>query len=472
MSADLSLCYAEAGEVARLIREKALSPREAVENALTRIGEVNPKLNCFCFVWEEPARDAARAAEARLMQGGDLPPLLGVPIAFKDITPTKGQRTTLGSFAFEQWVPDVDAAVVERLTAAGAIVVGKTTTPEFAHAGVTHSPLWGVTRNPWDLARTPGGSSGGAGAAVASGCVPLAEGSDMGGSIRIPAALCGTVGLKPSFGRIPFEVLPSQLETLNHFGPLTRSVADAARFLDAAQGPDERDLSSLPRRLDLAIPPAGDLRGLRLAVSADLGFFAVEPRVAARFEAAVDALEAAGAIIERIELAWSAEVVDTWYALWQLFMASNFGHLLEAWRDKMDPTVVGLIEAGRKLSALEVKRGEQLRSRMWQALAPHLARNAALLSPTCAVTAPLAGQRDEDLMGFTPEGKMLSLDMTCPINLISQCPAISLPCGLADDGLPVGLQIVGRRHDDAGVLSIAAAAEQALGGFRRPPAFA
>ena len=353
MSADLSLCYAGAGEIARLVRERKLSPGEAVENALARIEEVNPKLNCFCFVWHEEARQAAKAAEARLLAGGELPPLLGVPVAFKDITPTRGQRTTLGSYAFEHWVPDVDAVVVERLTAAGAIVVGKTTTPEFAHAGITQSPLWGVTRNPWDLARTPGGSSGGAGAAVASGCVPLAEGSDMGGSIRIPAAFCGTVGLKPSFGRIPFEVLPSQLDTLNHFGPLARSVEDAARFLEAAHGPDERDLSSLPGRLSLEIPPRGDLKGMRLAVSEDLGFYAVAPAVAERFRAAVATLEDAGAVVERVELPWRAEIVDAWYALWQLFMAGYFGHLLEEWRAKLDRTVVGRIGAGRRLPALE-----------------------------------------------------------------------------------------------------------------------
>ncbi len=272
MTVDLELCFREAGALASLVQERKLSPVELVDNALARIAQVNPTLNCFCFVWEEAARAAAKAAEARLMRGGPLPPLLGVPIAFKDITPTKGQRTTLGSRAYEHNVPDADAIVVERLVAAGAIVVGKTTTPEFAFASFTQSPLWGTTRNPWNPARSPGGSSGGSGAAVASGCVPFAEGSDMGGSIRIPAALCGVVGLKPSFGRIPFEVLPSQLDTLNHFGPLARSVADAALFLRHAAGPDERDLSSNPQTLDWSQPLRRDVAGLRLAVSDDLGF--------------------------------------------------------------------------------------------------------------------------------------------------------------------------------------------------------
>ncbi len=194
--------------MARLVRSKELSPVDLVRNALARIDEVNPALNCFCFSFPEEALEKARASEAAVTAGGDLGPLHGVPFAIKDLTPTRGKRTTLGSYVYEDWVPDFDAVVVQRMTAAGGIMVGKTTTPEFAHSGFCHSPLWGVTRNPWNPKRTPGGSSGGSGAAVASGCVPLAEGSDMGGSVRIPAALCGIVGLKPSFGRIPFEILP------------------------------------------------------------------------------------------------------------------------------------------------------------------------------------------------------------------------------------------------------------------------
>jgi len=471
MTVDLELCYRGAGELAALIRERRLSPVEAVSNALARIGQVNPALNCFCFVWHEPALARAREAEAQLMRGGSLPPLLGVPIAFKDLTPTKGQRTTLGSRAFEHWLPEQDAIVVEKLTAAGAIVVGKTTTPEFAHAGLTESPLWGITRNPWDPARTPGGSSGGAGVAVASGCVPLAEGSDMGGSVRIPASLCGTVGLKPSFGRIPFEILPSQFDWLNHFGPLARSVDDAALFLQYAQGPDDRDIASLPCPVDFSAGVPRSAQGLRLAISEDLGFFAVEPQVARRFQAAVAALRQAGAEIEPVALPWTAELVDRWYDLWKVFMAGYFGHLLPEWRDRLDPTLVRLVEAGHLLGAVEVQRIQHLQTRMWRQLQPILARCHALLSPTCAITAPAVGQTDEALMGFTPDGKMKSLDMTAIFNLVSPCPALSVPAGLAEDGLPVGLQIVARRHDDLLALRIGAALEDAIGGFRRPPAF-
>ncbi|HEX6092539.1 MAG TPA: amidase, partial [Dongiaceae bacterium] len=195
--ADLDLCYTPATELAARIRDRKLSPVELMKNTLARIEAVNPKLNCFCFVYPEEALAKARAAEQAVMEGRILGPLHGVPIAIKDLTPTKGKRTTLGSYTHENWVPDRNAVIVDRLDAAGAIMVGKTTTPEFAYSSFTESPLWGITRNPWDPGKTPGGSSGGSGAAVGSGCVPLAEGTDMGGSVRIPAAWCGIVGLKP-----------------------------------------------------------------------------------------------------------------------------------------------------------------------------------------------------------------------------------------------------------------------------------
>ena len=250
-SVDLDLCYTPAHELARRIRERELSPVEVVEASLARIAEVNPRLNCFCFVYEDEAVGLARDAERAVARGDDVGPLHGVPIAIKDLTPTKGKRTTMGSYAFEHFVPEESALIVERLLVAGAIMVGKTTTPEFAYSSFTESPLWGVTRNPWDTGRTPGGSSGGSGAAVASGCVPLAEGTDMGGSVRIPAAWCGLVGLKPSYGRIPLDFLPTQFDTIHHFGPLARTVEDARLFLSVAQGPDARDIMSEVPPVDL-----------------------------------------------------------------------------------------------------------------------------------------------------------------------------------------------------------------------------
>ena len=456
---DLDLCFAPATDLAARIRARELSPVDVVRNSLARIEAVNPALNCFCFVYPDEALAAARKAEAAVEAGADLGPLHGVPIAIKDLTPTKGKRTTLGSYAYEHWVPDADAPIVEALLNAGAILIGKTTTPEFAYSSFTESPLWGITRNPWNPAHSPGGSSGGSGAAVASGCVPLAEGSDMGGSVRIPAANCGVVGLKPSFGRIPFTILPSQFDSLSHFGPLARNVADAALFLSVTQGPDERDIQSLKPALDLAIPPPASVEGLRLALSVDLGFYYVDPAVAANTRAAAQALADAGAEIEEVDLPWTREIVDAWMAHWGVYLATFFGHTLDEYRAKMDPEVVALIDAGLAMSAVDFKKIEILRTRQWQGLAPILERCDALLCPTMAVPPPAVGGADTDFDYDDAEGRFHGLDMTAPFNFVSQCPALSVPSGLTDDGLPTGLQIVGRRFDDAGVLRIGAALE-------------
>ena len=269
--ADLDLAYTPAVELVRLISEKSLSPVELMENCLARIDEVNPRLNCFCFVFAEEAMDLARAAERAVASGEALGPMHGLPVGIKDVTPTAGKFTTRGSRMYEDWVPEEDALIVRRFARAGAIMVGKTTTPEFAYDSFTESPLWGITRNPWNPERTPGGSSGGSGAAVASGCVPLAEGTDMGGSVRIPAAFCGLVGLKPSLGRIPMDILPTVFDNISHFGPLARSVSDAALFMNVTSGPWERDILSLPEKVEFPVPPDREVRGMKLALSPDLG---------------------------------------------------------------------------------------------------------------------------------------------------------------------------------------------------------
>lgn len=468
--ADLELCYMPAHALAWAIRAGEASPVEAIDNALQRIDEVNPALNCFCFVYPEEARARAADAERARAEGRTLGPLHGVPVAVKDLTPTRGKRTTMGSRIYEDWVPEADAVVVEKLLDAGAILVGKTTTPEFAYSSFTESPLWGVTRNPWDPARTPGGSSGGSAAAVASGCVPLAEGSDMGGSVRIPAAWCGTVGLKPSFGRIPFEILPSQFDSLSHFGPLARTVDDAALFLQVAQGPDERDIQTLAPPLDLQLPLQHDVRDLRLALSVDLGYYAVEADVAANLRAAADALRDLGAEVEDVKLPWSREINDAWERHWCVYLAAFFGQHLEAWREQMDPNVVRMIEQGFATGAVDFKRLEFVRTRQWRALAPILQRYDALLCPTMRRTAVETGRAETEFAGDDGAGRFLGLDLTLPFNFVSQCPALSVPSGTGDDGLPTAVQIVGRRSDDATPLRVGKALERARPwNDRRPP---
>ncbi len=467
--ADLELCYTPAGELARLIRAGELSPVEVVANALARIEEVNPTLNCFCFVFPEEALEQARAAERAVTEGREVGPLHGVPIAIKDLTPTRGKRTTMGSYAFEHWIPDFSALLVDKLLGAGAIMVGKTTTPEFAYSSFTESPLWGVTRNPWNRERTPGGSSGGSGAAVASGCVPLAEGTDMGGSVRIPAAWCGLVGLKPSFGRIPLDFLPTQFDTIQHFGPLARTVEDARLFLAAAQGPDDRDIMSLAPALDLSGLLDASVEGMRLALDVDLGCYAVDPEVEAAVRDAAAALAGAGAVVEEVDIGWTREIADAWVAHWGVYLAAIFGDKLAEFRDRMDPLVVRLMDDGLAMSAVEFKRLEFVRTEQWKALRPIIERFDALLCPTMSRPAPPADEDDFIYYEDWGDGLYHALDMTSQFNWVSQCPALSVPAGWSADGLPIGLQIVARRYRDDAALQIGAALERARPWAHRRP---
>jgi Asp-tRNA(Asn)/Glu-tRNA(Gln) amidotransferase A subunit family amidase len=467
---DLDLCYTPATELARLVRAAELSPVEVVQNAIDRIEEVNPALNCFCFVYPEEALEAARAAEQAVGAGAQLGPLHGVPIAIKDLTPTKGRRTTMGSYAFEHYVPEESALIVDKLLGAGAIMVGKTTTPEFAYSSFTESPLWGITRNPWNPERTPGGSSGGSGAAVAAGCVPLAEGSDMGGSVRIPASWSGVVGLKPTFGRIPLDFLPTQFDTIQHLGPLARTVADAQLFLAASQGPDDRDIMSLAPALDLSGPLDSSAEGLRLALDVDLGHYAIDPEVEAATLEAADALAGAGAVVEEVDLRWTRELSDAWVAHWGVYLAAIFGDRLGEFRDRMDPRVVKLMDDGLAMGAVDFKRLEFLRTEAWKQLRPILERHDALLCPTMSQTARPVDE--DDFVWYEDQGDGLyhGLDLTCPFNYVSQCPVLSVPSGWSSDGLPIGLQIVARRYRDDLALRIGAALERVRPwADRRPP---
>lgn len=455
---------------AAAIAARDVSPVEVVQASLERIEQVNPQLNCFCFTFPERALEQARAAERAVATGAPLGPLHGVPIAIKDLTATKGDRTTLGSYSHEHWVPDYDSVIVERLHAAGAIVVGKTTTPEFAYSSFTRSPLWGATRNPWDPALNPGGSSGGSAVAVATGCVPLAEGTDMGGSVRIPASYCGLVGLKPAFGRIPLDVVPSSWDTIHHFGPLARTIEDARLFLLAAAGYDDRDALSQTATIDWTQPIASDVEGLRLALDVDLGDYVVDPQVEREVRAAVAALAAAGAIVEEVELGWTREVADAWGEHWSVYLAAWFGHTLEEFRERMDPTVVRLIEHGQRMDAVTFKRLELARNAAWHKLAAVHRGYDALLCPTMAQLPLPIDTNEYDQYYDEPDGRYHALDMTSQFNFTSPCPALSVPAGWSDEGLPIGLQIVARKDRDDVALQIGAAVERVRPwADRRPP---
>jgi Asp-tRNA(Asn)/Glu-tRNA(Gln) amidotransferase A subunit family amidase len=453
------LCALSATEQARLVRGREVSPVELVEASLARIEAVQPVLNPFAFVWTDEARAEARMAEAAVMRGDALGPLHGLPVAFKDFTPTKGHTTTLGSRCYRDWVPDRDPVIVRRFKAAGAIIVGKTTTPEFAHSGFTVSPLWGETGNPWDPARSAGGSSGGSGVAATTGCVALAEGTDMGGSVRIPAALCGCVGLKPSLGRIPMDILPTVFDDMSHFGPLARTIDDAALFLRVAEGPDEADINSQPAPRPLPGRFDTDLTGLSLALSPDLGLYNVEPEVLANLSATAAALEQAGATVEEIDFTVDFAMLQAWTDWWGVYLAAGLGHLLPERRDALDPYVARLMEAGLAMGAVDFKRIEATRTELWRRLAAVLARYDALICPTMAQGAPLNAERGRNFWKLNADGRIDGLDITEMFNMTGQCPALSVPSGLTADGLPTAIQIVGRRFDDPGVLRIGAAIE-------------
>jgi aspartyl-tRNA(Asn)/glutamyl-tRNA(Gln) amidotransferase subunit A len=467
---DEHLAWRSALEIAALIRDKQLSPVELTTMLLARIEALNPRLNAFCLVTEEAARVAAREAEIAVMKGEPLGALHGVPVSLKDVLYTRGVRTTGGSRLFEELVPEEDNAAVGRLKAAGAVILGKTNTSEFGHKAITDNPLFGVTRNPWNPALTPGGSSGGAAAAVASGLGPVALGTDGGGSVRVPAAFCGLVGFKPSFGRVPQAPGLPGWEQVGHTGPLARTVRDAAAVLDVVAGSDDRDRTSLPREAGSYVEACDlDVRGLHVAWTPDLGYAAVDDRVldvcgnaAAAFEEQLGChVEVVNPGWENPEEAFGTIVAAQFYAAW--------GDELPAREADLDASLVRFLRRGGAVSARDYLRALAQASAYWQEVHTFLARFDLLLTPTTAVPPfPVGAGVPREIAG-REVSRLGWMPFTYPFNLTGQ-PAASVPAGFTDDGLPIGLQIVGRRHADRTVLAAAAAFEAACPWRdRRPP---
>ncbi|TMQ21440.1 MAG: amidase [Candidatus Rokuibacteriota bacterium] len=453
------LAFTPATELAGLIRAKKLSPVELTRATLERIERLDPALNAFCTVTADAALAAAREAEQAVMRGAPLGPLHGLPVSIKDLALTKGVRTMGGSYIFEHRVPDVDAPFVRRLREAGAVCVGKTTSPEFGWKALGDSPLTGVTRNPWNPAFTTGGSSAGAGAAAAAALGPLHQGSDGAGSIRIPSAFCGIVGVKPTYGRVPIWPV-SNNDYTTHTGPMTRTVADAALMLGVMAGPDPWDATSLEA------PPADYLgllnrgvRGKRVAFSPDLGGLRVDPEVATLVAAAARAFESLGCKVEEVKPGF-ADSTDMIRLLWSAHYAGNYGQFLGEWRDRMDPGLVACIEEARRWSAADYVAMRGRKITYWDSVRPLFETYDLLLTPTTSVPALPVGRLNPDGWPQHAWDWFPWASFSYPFNFTGQ-PAATVPAGFAANNLPVGLQIVGRRFDEVTVLQAAAAFEQA-----------
>ena len=463
------ICSMEATEISRLVRSGELSPVEVVEAVLDRMERLEPALHAFCTPTPEIAREQAKRIEQEVSNGVDPGPLAGVPVGIKDLVATKGIKTTMGSHAYADWVPEEDDVSVERLKDAGAVILGKTNAPEFGYSGVGHNPLFETTTNPWNTDLTPGGSSAGSGAAVASGMGPLAIGSDGGGSVRIPSSFCGLFGMKASMGRVPLypgcrdERYPgvSSWESLEHIGPMSRTVRDGALMLSVMAGPDDRDRYSLPAAnfdwMEQAQP--GGLRGLRVAYSPDWGYAAVDPEVRRVVGEAVEVFEKdLGCTVEEAhpgfedpyEAFWGMVVLDTDLA--------GMRHLADELGDKMSPHLVGLLQ--QDWTAEDLTNAAKVRkavcNKMWRFMRDY----DLLLTPTLAVPPFETGIQGPEIIDGREVGDTYWLSFTFPMNMTRQ-PAATVPAGFTTDGLPVGMQIVGRHLDDPTVLRASAAFEAA-----------
>jgi amidase len=465
------LCFTPATRLVTLIRKRQVSPLEVVRAVLARIERVNPALNAYCTVAADQALAAARAATRALTRGTTLGPLHGVPVSIKDLTPTRGIRTTWGSKIFEDHVPEEDGLVVTRLKAAGAIVIGKTNTPEYGAGANTFNAVFGATRNPWNPALTCGGSTGGGAVALATGMAPLAQGSDLGGSLRIPAAFCGVVGLRPSPGLVPVHPVQTAWDAYSVQGPMARTVADLALMLRVIAGPDARSPISYP--VDAVAFTAAvkrpDLRGARIAWSVGLGVTPVDDEIERVAAGAIPILRRLGARVDEAHPDFDG-LLEIVLASRGFSMVARHAEKLPKWRDVMQENLVKNVEYGLGLSASDVARAERLRTELWERVRRFQERYDFIVTPTTAVPPfPVETIYPRKINGVPMQNYIQWVLLTYAFTVVG-LPAISVPCGFTRDGLPVGLQIAGRWHDDARVLRAAAAFEAAAPwADRRPP---
>ncbi len=467
------LCFTPATELSRLYRSRKVSPLEVMRAVLERLDRVNPLVNAVVTLDREAAlREARRATAALARRSAALGPLHGIPVGIKDVTPTKGMRTTFGSKLFEDHIPMEDAAVVERLKDAGAIVLGKTNTPEFAFGPNTVNAVFGATRNPWNLALSAGGSSGGSAAALATGMCPIAQGTDLGGSLRGPAALCGVVGFRTTPGLIPRYPEVLAWDSYSVEGPMARTVGDAALMLSVMAGPaDPRSPMnySTDTKPFLAAVKHPSVKGSRIAWSPDLGgLVTVDPEIASACEASAGMFRKLGARVERAS-ADMHDVPDIVALTRGFLMVARHADKVERWRDQLQAGLVENTSQGLGLTSRDVARGELLRTQLWNRVRAFFETRDLWLTPTAAVP-PFPIELPHAMeIGGKPAGKTLQRSyLTYAFSLLG-LPALSVPCGFTRDGLPIGLQIIGPPRHEAAVLRAAAAFEAAQPWAHRIP---
>ncbi len=460
MSSELT--YMPATELAQAIRTGQVSSVEVTQHFYQRIERLDPQLNSYLTLCKDQAMADAHAADDAVARGWALGPLHGIPISIKDLELSKGIPSTMGSALFRDRIPDMDSIVVERVKASGAVVLGKTNTPEFGQSGTTENELGEPCRNPWNTARTPGGSSGGAGAALAAGLCTIATGSDGGGSIRIPASFCGVFGIKPTQHRVP-RYGGYGRPAANHFsqsGPMSRTVADTALLLQVLAGPDSRDPNSIRETPpDFSAGLSRGVEGMRIAWSSDYGYAGVDPEVVEIAARAARVFEELGAIVEDAPLKLE-DPFDAFFDVFATAAFTSYGHMLEEHRHEFSPPGLYSIEHGSRVTGAGLSRAIHQVDRLGRQMEDFFDTYDLLLSPTMPTPAFEVGTRPAVIGGKEVDPQWGFIPFTYPINMTGQTAA-SIPCGFSSDGLPIGLHIIGPRRAEARVLQASAAFEAA-----------
>lgn len=458
------LCFTNAAEAITGFQSGKFSPRELMAAVIAQSERLNPYVNAFTYTFFDRALDLAAQAEKHY-RDGTARPLEGLSLVVKDSCPLAGEITTYGSKVYEKHRPSETHPGVQRLLDAGAIVLGRSTMPEFGEAGNCYTPLWGVTRNPWNTDFGPGGSSSGAGVVLAAGMTTLADGSDIGGSIRIPAACCGILGYKPPYGRNPNSI-DASFDPYMHYGPLARSVGDIRLMQQVIAGRHVADIGTLAEKIDYGAKPE-DIRGWRVAYSVDLGYFQVDEDVRRSMMDSLRLLSSLGCEVEEVDLGWTEETFDAWLAVnASRGSAARRVPDFETWRPYLADYTVDMIEHGRTLTSHQLVRALDVHVEMYRSMGPLLDRFDVFICPTNAIPSVEAERSPLDL-DLLINGKKASKEvaagwfMTYPFNMLSQLPVLSVPSGFASNGVPTGIQIVSRAYDDNRVLDLASALEKA-----------